>query len=107
MLRMLLYIECLSRGTRPVKVDGLCDSCRDEGMCCQESISVSHVTLPAGVFLDCIEQFNLMVNSKGSIVHSELKGTLQMKAYLSGMPECKLGLNDKTMFARQVCIGMY
>lgn len=44
-----------------------------------------------------------MVNSKGSIVHSELKGTLQMKAYLSGMPECKLGLNDKTMFARQVC----
>lgn len=54
------------------------------------------------VFLDCIEQFNLMVNSKGVIVHSELKGTLQMKAYLSGMPECKLGLNDKTMFSRQV-----
>ena len=43
-----------------------------------------------------------MVNSKGVIVHSELKGALQMKAYLSGMPECKLGLNDKTMFARQV-----
>lgn len=59
------------------------------------------------VFLDCIEQFNLMVNSKGSIVHSELKGTLQMKAYLSGMPECKLGLNDKTMFARQVGICIY
>lgn len=55
------------------------------------------------VFLDCIEQFNVMVNSKGVIVHSELKGTLQMKAYLSGMPECKLGLNDKTMFSRQVC----
>jgi hypothetical protein len=54
------------------------------------------------VFLDCVEQFNLMVNSKGDIVHSELKGALEMKAYLSGMPECKLGLNDKTMFARQV-----
>ena len=54
------------------------------------------------VFLDCIEQFNLMVNSKGVVVHSELKGALKVKAYLSGMPECKLGLNDKTMFARQV-----
>ena len=49
-----------------------------------------------------MEQFNLLVNSKGVVVHSELKGALQMKAYLSGMPECKLGLNDKTMFARQV-----
>lgn len=46
-----------------------------------------------------------MVNSKGVVVHSELKGALQMKAYLSGMPECKLGLNDKTMFARQVRCG--
>ena len=52
-----------------------------------------------------MEQFNLMVNSKGVVVHSELKGALQMKAYLSGMPECKLGLNDKTMFARQVWPG--
>jgi hypothetical protein len=58
------------------------------------------------VFLDCVEEFNLMVNSKGVVVHSELRGALQMKAYLSGMPECKLGLNDKTMFARQVWFSL-
>eukprot|EP00892_Ulva_mutabilis_P005767 jgi/Ulvmu1/3562/UM166_0016.1 len=75
----------------PPQVTGVGATWRKEGIFYQRN----------EVFLDCIEQFNLMVNSKGVIVHSELKGTLQMKAYLSGMPECKLGLNDKTMFSRQ------
>lgn len=69
--------------------------------CVQITLAASQL-VSVQVFLDCVEQFNLMVNSKGVVVHSELKGALQMKAYLSGMPECKLGLNDKTMFARQV-----
>ena len=29
------------------------------------------------------------------VVLSEVVGVLKMRAFLSGMPECKLGLNDK------------
>lgn len=47
------------------------------------------------VFLDVVESVNLLVNSNGSVVRSEVVGALKMRTYLSGMPECKLGLNDK------------
>jgi hypothetical protein len=32
-----------------------------------------------------------------SIVH-QVTGVLKMRTYLSGMPECKLGLNDKVSY---------
>ena len=47
------------------------------------------------VFLDVVEAVNLLVNSNGTVVRSEVVGALKMRTYLSGMPECKLGLNDK------------
>ena len=47
------------------------------------------------VFLDVVESVHLLVNSDGAAVLSEVHGTLKMRCYLSGMPECKLGLNDK------------
>lgn len=47
------------------------------------------------VFLDVVESVNLLVNSNGTVVRSEVAGALKMRTYLSGMPECKLGLNDK------------
>lgn len=42
-----------------------------------------------------VESVNLLVNSNGTVVRSEVVGALKMRTYLSGMPECKLGLNDK------------
>jgi len=53
------------------------------------------------VFLDVVESVNLLVNSNGSVVRSEVSGALRMRTYLSGMPECKLGLNDKVLFETQ------
>lgn len=53
------------------------------------------------VFLDVVESVNLLVNSNGTVVSSEVTGALKMRAYLSGMPECKLGLNDKVLFDAQ------
>ena len=47
------------------------------------------------VFLDVVETVNLLVNSNGTVVRSEVVGALKMRTFLSGMPECKLGLNDK------------
>jgi AP-1 complex subunit mu len=50
------------------------------------------------IFLDVIEKLSLLVNNNGTVLHSEIVGTVQMKSFLSGMPELKLGLNDKLMF---------
>lgn len=50
------------------------------------------------IFLDVIEKLSLLVSSNGSVLHSEIVGSVKMKSYLSGMPELKLGLNDKLMF---------
>jgi AP-1 complex subunit mu len=72
-----------------------------------------------------VEKLNLLVSSNGTVLHSEIIGSVQMKSFLSGertspysthpflfiyfsllcpsmppsgMPELKLGLNDKLMF---------
>ena len=50
------------------------------------------------VFLDVIEKLNIMVNANGNVVKSEIIGNVHMKCFLTGMPELKLGLNDKVLF---------
>jgi AP-1 complex subunit mu len=71
------------------------------------------------VFLDVVESVNLLVstsspfscrlsrsrhslipqvNASGNVIRSEILGAVKMKCYLSGMPELRLGLNDKVMF---------
>eukprot|EP00171_Calliarthron_tuberculosum_P013082 IDg13082t1 len=50
------------------------------------------------VFLDVIEKVNILVSGNGSLLRSEIVGKLMMKSYLSGMPNLKLGLNDKLQF---------
>lgn len=49
------------------------------------------------VFLDVLENLRAVVNSSGQVVSSSVDGKLDAQAFLSGMPECKLGLNDKAM----------
>ncbi|CAH2047755.1 unnamed protein product [Thlaspi arvense] len=53
------------------------------------------------VFLDVIENVNILVNSNGQIVRSDVVGALKMRTYLTGMPECKLGLNDRVLLEAQ------
>ncbi|XP_033636389.1 AP-1 complex subunit mu-1 [Asterias rubens] len=50
------------------------------------------------VFLDVIESVNLLVNSNGNVLRSEIVGAVKMRVFLSGMPELRLGLNDKVLF---------
>ncbi|KAI3817499.1 hypothetical protein L1987_11291 [Smallanthus sonchifolius] len=52
-------------------------------------------------FLDVVESVNILVNSNGQIVRSEVVGALKMRTYLSGMPECKLVLNDRLLLEAQ------
>ena len=35
---------------------------------------------------------------KGQVIRSEICGAIKMKVYLTGMPELRLGLNDKILF---------
>ncbi|KAJ4901966.1 AP-1 complex subunit mu-2 [Raphanus sativus] len=53
------------------------------------------------VFLDVIENLNILVNSYGQILRSDVVGALKMRTYLTGMPECKLGLNDRVLLEAQ------
>merc|ERR1712048_855798 len=50
------------------------------------------------IFLDVVERLNLLVSANGALLRSEILGSLKMRSYLSGMPELKLGLNDKLLF---------
>jgi len=50
------------------------------------------------IFLDVVEKLNLLVSSNGTLLRSEIVGALKMRSFLSGMPELKLGLNDKLLF---------
>uniref|UniRef100_A0AAR2LVC8 MHD domain-containing protein n=1 Tax=Pygocentrus nattereri TaxID=42514 RepID=A0AAR2LVC8_PYGNA len=50
------------------------------------------------VFMDVIESVNLLVSATGSVLRSEILGSIKLKVVLSGMPELRLGLNDKVLF---------
>jgi len=50
------------------------------------------------VFLDVIEKLNILVSHTGNVLRSEVIGRVHMRSFLSGMPELKLGLNDKVLF---------
>jgi len=47
------------------------------------------------VFLDISENMHLSVAADGSVLQSKIQGVLRIRSCLSGMPELKLGLNDK------------
>ena len=38
------------------------------------------------------------MSANGNVLRSEIVGAIKMRVYLSGMPELRLGLNDKVLF---------
>ena len=50
------------------------------------------------VFLDVVESINMLANSNGTVIKSEIVGAVKVRCFLSGMPELRLGLNDKVLF---------
>ena len=49
------------------------------------------------LFIDVIENCNLLVSNKGTNLRNDVSGVIMVKCYLSGTPECKFGLNDKLL----------
>lgn len=52
-------------------------------------------------FLDVIESINMLINAQGQVLNSEILGQVKVKSYLSGMPDLRLGLNDKGIFSNE------
>lgn len=49
-------------------------------------------------FLDVVESINMLITSSGQVLNSEILGEVKIKSHLSGMPDLRLGLNDKGLF---------
>jgi len=47
------------------------------------------------VYIDVLESVNLLLSQTGGILRQEVTGSVMMNTKLTGMPECKFGLNDK------------
>ncbi|TPX31349.1 hypothetical protein SmJEL517_g05283 [Synchytrium microbalum] len=52
-------------------------------------------------FVDVVESVNLLLSQKGTILRADVSGQVLMRAYLSGMPECKFGLNDSLLLDQE------
>ena len=57
------------------------------------------------VFIDVIEKVELLLSPQGDVLRNEVHGEVMMRTFLSGMPECKFGLNDKVSMQNDVRAG--
>lgn len=53
------------------------------------------------IHVDVLESVNLLLSSTGSILRNEVTGQVQMNTKLTGMPECRFGLNDKLAIEKE------
>ena len=57
------------------------------------------------VFIDIIESINVLLSSRGTVLKSDVLGRVCVKALLTGMPECKFGVNDKLLMKGATAAG--
>jgi AP-2 complex subunit mu-1 len=53
------------------------------------------------IFIDVLEKVNVLYSPKGTLLESDVSGSIMIKAYLSGMPECRFGMNDKLLLDKE------
>lgn len=54
------------------------------------------------VYIDVIENVNILVSAKRERLRADVSGQILVKSQLSGMPECKFGMNDKLVMSNEV-----
>ena len=63
------------------------------------------------IFIDTLESVNLLISQTGAVLRSEVVGKIVMKAFLTGMPECRgkgSGVEiDDCSFHRCVRLGQF
>ena len=50
-------------------------------------------------------QVNMLMSNKGTVLRADVNGRIVMKVFLSGMPDVKLGLNDKLEVRMRIMCG--
>lgn len=53
------------------------------------------------VWIDILESVNLLKSVTGETLRKDVTGRVVMKTFLSGMPECKFGINDKLVMDKE------
>lgn len=53
------------------------------------------------VYIDVRETVSLLTSVTGAVLRGEVNGRVMMKTLLTGMPECKFGLNDKLIMEKE------
>jgi len=53
------------------------------------------------IFIDIVELVNLLVSTKGNILRGDVTGQVLLQCFLSGMPDCKFGINDKLLMDKE------
>lgn len=53
------------------------------------------------VYIDVMETVSILTSTTGQVLRSEINGKVMMKTQLTGMPECKFGLNDKLIMEKE------
>jgi len=53
------------------------------------------------VYIDVVENVNVLLSNKGTILRTDVQGQVVVKCQLSGMPECKFGMNDKLLMQKE------
>ncbi len=53
------------------------------------------------VHIDVFETVTMLTSATGAVLRAEVQGKVMMKTQLTGMPECKFGLNDKLIMEKE------
>lgn len=54
------------------------------------------------IWIDIIEEVNLLMANSGRIISAHVDGRVIIKCELSGMPECKIGINDQKIYQKMI-----
>jgi len=57
------------------------------------------------IFVDILERLSVLFNANGTVVSSQIDGCIQMKSYLSGNPELRMGLNEDLVIGERSAYG--
>jgi len=53
------------------------------------------------IYIDVVESVNLLMSGDTNVLRADVSGQVMMKCMLSGMPECKFGMNDKVILDKE------
>jgi AP-2 complex subunit mu-1 len=53
------------------------------------------------MYIDLLESVNVLIGTDGTLLRSDVQGEIKVRCYLSGMPECKIVLNDRLLLENE------